>query len=282
MALGIVGRSSFIPFAACIAALAQGCFTTSKGDDDSSKGCTKDTDCLDGRICNNGTCMNPDTGGTGGTGAILSGGTSGTTSGTSGTSGTGTKGGTGGSTGGTGSGVGGASGTSGTSSGGTSGMCSATDPATCPTTDSMTFCNNGSELTLTCDYFCSTLGFKTGPCMDGYGCECGDATNQECSDGVNAYCQCVSDSSMPCDQNDPNNDPLTFYYNCQAASQTAAQQQDTDFLKCLAMQITTDSSGQMSIDCGAAATACEPASGGAAGMGGTGGGGGSAGLPASP
>jgi hypothetical protein len=281
MALGLVARKSFIPFVIGVAAsLAQGCFTT-KGDDDSTtKGCTKDTDCAAGRICNNGTCMNQDvaTGGSSGSGSILSGGTggSGTSSGGSGNAGTGgSKGGSGGSgnaTGGTAN-----AGSGGASTGGTSGMCSDSDPPTCPTADSMTFCPNGTETTLTCDYFCTTLGLTVGPCEDGYGCQCGDPTDQPCVDGVNAYCSCVSGSSQPCDSNDPANDPLSFYVECHAND--PADQENVDFLKCLGMQLPANTMLSTMV-CQNAAEACgaTPPS----GTGGTGGTGGSAGSPPTP
>ncbi len=291
MALGLVGRKSFIPFVVCVAAsLAQGCFTTKGDDDDSSKGCTKDTDCAAGRICNNGTCMNQDdvsggTGGSSGSGSILSGGTGGTgiSSGGSGTGGS--KGGSGGSATG-GSANAGSGGTSGSSNGGTAGadtggsagMCSESDPATCPSTDSMTFCLNGAETTLTCDYFCTTLGFTSGPCEADYGCQCGDTTDQPCTDGVNAYCSCVSGTSKPCDQNDPNNDPLTFYVDCHAND--PSQQADNDFLKCLGMQLPSGTMLSTSV-CQDAAVACgaTPPDRGTGGSGGTGG---SAGAPPTP
>lgn len=242
MALGMVGRKSFISFVIGVGALAQGCFTT-KSDDDSSKGCTKDTDCAAGRICNSGTCMDANSSGgsgAGGTGAILSGGTGG----------------------GSGAASGGTSGTSAT--------CSSSDPITCPTADSMTLCLNGTEQTLTCDYACTTLLIRaTGPCVDPDGCNCGDPLDTACSDGVDAYCSCVSDSSTPCDPNDPNNDPTSFYLGCHAND--PSDQEDTDFLKCLAMQVMTDSSGNGTIDCQAAATACSPPDASTGGSGGTGG-----------
>jgi hypothetical protein len=289
MALGLVGRKSFIPFLVCAAAsLAQGCFTTKCDDDSSSKGCTKDTDCAAGRICNNGTCMNEgdSSGGSSGSGSILSGGTGGTGTGTGGSgnaNGTGgSKGGTGGSsTGGSANATGGTSGTStgGTAgaSGGSAGACAETDPATCPSADSMTFCLNGAETTLTCDYFCTTLGFTSGPCEDGYGCQCGDPTDDACANGVNAYCSCISGTSTPCDPNDPNNDPVTFYVDCHANA--PSEQEFNDFLKCFGTQLPSGSMLSTSI-CQNAAVACgaTPPD-GTAGAGGTGG---SAGAPPTP
>ena len=76
MALGTVRRLSFIPLGLALG-LAQGCFSTTSSDDDG--GCTKDTDCASGRICEMKTCVpNPIIGSGGSGGASGSGGTSGT------------------------------------------------------------------------------------------------------------------------------------------------------------------------------------------------------------
>jgi hypothetical protein len=305
MALGLIKRFAFIPFAASVA-FAPGC---SSGDDDSSKGCTKDTDCIDGRVCDNGTCKDPGgilgsggttggtsngtggttggtSNGTGGSTGGTSNGTGGTTGGTSnGTGGSGAKGGTGGSTGGSGGSGGSSAGTSGTGGGasGAGGACTSNDPILCPSSDSTSICVNGSYETFNCDYFCTTLGFPTGPCTAPNGCACDTSapSDQACNDGVSVYCTCVQDSTMPCDSSDPNNDPLGFYIQCHVNDPT--NQADDDFLRCLGMQIMTDSSGNQSIDCQAAGTTCGATSsgtGGSGGMGGMSGTSGAAGTPA--
>ena len=293
MALAAIKRLAFIPFAAL--AFASGC---SSGDDD-SKGCTKDTDCVNGRICDSGTCKDPGgilgSGGTGGSTGGTANGTGGSTGGTSsasggtssGTGGSGAKGGTGSGTGGSGAKGGtsngtGGSGASGGSSAGTSGMdgssagageaCTDTDPVLCPDANDTSVCINGSYETFTCDYFCAAFGFTSGPCevsmdpdgTDTSGCKCPDVLDHACLNGVFAYCACIADSPMPC----TDSDQVSYYVQCYLNDPST--QGDTDFLKCLGMQGMTDSMGATTIDCQAAGTACgaTPAgTGGAGGMG---------------
>jgi len=256
MALGNVRRV----FPALVAiGLLQGCFTTGDDDDDSSSsGCSKDADCKNGRICENKKCVD-DTGGVlggssgtangqggsstpanGGTGNAAKGGSSGTQGGSGGS------GATGGSTpanGGSASGSGGASGSSsgtGGSSAGTSGTCSPDDPATCPTADSMTFCANGSLVTYTCQSYCDTLGFPTGPCAppDGCACDFENPTDETCVVATNALCGCVEGTANPCiDMVDPNDpDSVIWYPPFIYASCHGGSQEDMDFLHCLADQ----------------------------------------------
>jgi hypothetical protein len=291
MALGMVRRFAFIPFFVS-AALAQGCFSTGSGGDDdsssSSSGCSKDTDCNSGRICENKVCIDDPkltgsgaTGGTSGsgTGGSATGGTSASGTGgkaTGGTSGSGTggtgdaTGGTGGSgtggsatggsggkggsggTGGTGGTTGGAAGASGTGGGaaGAGGACTDTDPILCPSADSMSLCISGAYQDFTCDYACTTLGFLTGPCSEPNGCACGDTTDTDCNNGVNAFCSCVAGSTMPCDAtNTADFDPTTLYVDCHIND--PANQMNTDFLICLGKQPAGTS-------CTDANTACQP------------------------
>jgi hypothetical protein len=289
-------RLALIPFAAAVA-LSMGC---SSGDDDSgSKGCTKDTDCVNGRICESGTCKDPGSGGSGGTGGTSSGtgATGGTSSGTGGSTGGsssstggsssstggsssstgGTSNGSGGSgakggTGGSGASGGSSAGTGGTggSSAGAGGACTDSDPVLCPDADNTSLCINGSYETFTCEYFCTTFGFTSGPCevsmdasgMDTSGCQCAEVTDLPCANGVSAYCACAEGTSTPCSDYDA----LNYYVQCHVNDPST--QDDTDFLKCLGMQGTTDSTGQTTIDCSAAATACGATPSGAGGMGG--------------
>jgi hypothetical protein len=309
MALAAIKRLAFIPFAAL--AFASGC---SSGDDD-SKGCTKDTDCVNGRICESGTCKDPGgilgSGGTDGSTGGTSNGTGGSTGGTSngaggtssasggtsnGTGGSGAKGGTSSGTGGSGAkggtsnGTGGSGATGGSSAGasGTGGSsagagdaCTDTDPVLCPDANDTSVCINGSYETFTCDYFCAAFGFTTGPCevstdssgMDTSGCACADVTDQPCANGVSAYCACVEGSTTPC----TDYDRLDYYVQCHLNDPST--QDDTDFLKCLGMQGTTDSTGATTIDCQAAAMACGATPSGTGGASGMAGASGSAGTP---
>jgi len=283
MALAIVRRWSWVPAVVGIGLL-QGC--GSSGDDDSSdSGCSKDSDCKNGRICEKKVCVDDPTGG-----AVL-GGSSGTMNGNGGSStpanggtgntskggSSGTQGGSGGSTGGTapanggsasGSGGtgGGAGGTSGTS--GTSGTCSDSDPATCPTADSMTFCSNGALVTYTCDTYCSQLGFPTGACAppDGCACDFNNPTDATCVTATNALCGCFDGTANPCvDMVDPNNpDSVIFYPPFIYASCHGGSQSDMDFLHCIAMQAMMTTAPT----CGDAFSACgvDTGTAGAAGM----------------
>lgn len=302
MALAAMKRLAFIPFAASVA-FSMGC---SSGDDDSSStGCTKDTDCINGRICDSGTCKDP---GTGGSGATSSGATGGTSNGTGGSTGgtssatggtSSTTGGTSSATGGTSSGTGGSgakggtggsgasggssagAGATGGSSAGAGGACTDTDPVLCPDADNTSLCVNGSYETFTCEYFCTTFGFTSGPCevsmdssgMDTSGCQCADVTDLPCANGVSAYCACLEGSTTPC----TDYDLLTYYVQCHLND--PSMQDNNDFLKCLGMQGMTDSTGATTIDCQAAGMACGATASGSGGMSGTGGASGAAGTP---
>jgi len=302
MALAAIKRLAFIPFAAL--AFASGC---SSGDDD-SKGCTKDTDCVNGRICDSGTCKDPGgilgsggtDGSTGGTSNGAGGSTGGTSNASGGTSnatgGSGAKGGTGNGTGGssakggTGNGTSGSGATGGSSAGasGTGGSsagagdaCTDTDPVLCPDANDTSVCINGSYETFTCDYFCAAFGFTTGPCevstdssgMDTSGCNCADVNDLPCANGVLAYCACAEGTPTPC----TDYDKLNYYVQCHLNDPST--QDDTDFLKCLGMQGMTDSTGATSIDCPAAAMACGATPSGTGGASGMAGASGSAGTP---
>lgn len=268
MALGIIRRWSWAPAVLGIGLL-QGCFTTGD-DDDSSSGCSKDSDCKNGRICENKKCVNDDSGavlggssgtmnGTGGSSTPANGGTGNTSKGGS----SGTQGGSGGSTGGSmpanGGSTSGSGGTGGGSGGtsGTSGTCAADDPATCPTADSMTFCSNGALVTYTCDSYCGQLGFPTGACAppDGCACDFNNPTDQTCVTATNALCGCFDGTANPCvDMVDPNNpDSIIYYPPFIYASCHGGSQEDMDFLHCIADQVAkaTDTT-----TCGDAFSAC--------------------------
>jgi hypothetical protein len=252
MALGNVTRWSVFPVVVCFA-LAQGC---GSGDDDSSSGgCTKDTDCINGRVCESGKCTD--------VGAVIGGssGSAGTSGGSTAKGGSGGQGGSGGSSGTSGtSGQGGSSsgsgGTGGTS--GTAGMCSDSDPVTCPTADSMTLCVDGALETDTCDSFCTGIGFPTGPCMEPDGCECdfNTMTDATCTDVMNTYCSCLDFTTSPCtntpDTTDPNYVALYPPFIYAICHQNVSE--DATFLRCLhdAMPTTLAT-------CQTAFTNCAPA-----------------------
>jgi len=252
MALGNVTRWSLFPVVVCFA-FAQGC---GSGDDDSSTGCTKDTDCINGRICESGKCTDP--------GAVIGG-----SSGSAGTNGGSTaKGGTGGGLGGTGgsSGSSGTSGQGGSTSGsggsggtsGTAGMCSASDPIACPTTDSMTYCKDGAVTTETCDDFCAYIGFPSGPCTEPDGCNCdlNTMTDAACTDVMNTYCSCLDFTTSPCtnmpDTSDPNSIILYPPYIYAICHENDSE--DATFLRCLHDAMPTTLAA-----CQTAFTNCAPA-----------------------
>lgn len=254
MALRIVRRWSWVPAVVGVGLL-QGCFTTGDDDSSSSSGCSKDSDCKNGRICENKVCVDDNSG------AVL-GGSSGTMNGQGGSStpakggtggggkgGTGTQGGTGGSTPANGGSASGSGGTGGSSSGtggtsGTSGTCSVDDPATCPTTDSMTYCNNGTVVTETCEAFCTSFGFPPLPCTEPAGCDCdvNNPTDMTCDLAKNVVCNCLEGSTTPCvtmvDPNDPNS--LAFYPPYIYASCYAGSAEDQAFFHCIYDQSQLD------------------------------------------
>lgn len=270
MALRIVRRWSWVPLLAGLG-LVHGCSSSPANDD---SGCSKDSDCREGRICDNKTCVDDPNGG-----AVL-GGSSGTMNGSGGSSvpanggsggsngGTTSKGGSGGSsgstsgsanggsasgsggTGGTAAGTGGSSGTAG------SGTCSENDPATCPTADSMSFCSEGQIVTFTCQEYCETLGFPVGPCAAPDGCACvfDMPTDEACIAATNGVCGCFEGTDTPCvDEVDPNNpDSLYFYPPFIYATCHAGSQEDMDFLHCISEQTMLDPPPL----CGDAFTAC--------------------------
>src|SRR5688572_25163671 len=122
MALGLLRRWSFIPLTVSFA-LVQGCFSTTPDDE---SGCTKDTDCAEGRICESKRCVpNPILGSGGSAGSSGTGGSGGSTTG--GTGGTGT-------------------------------ACSTSDPILCPSPDEMSICIQGAYQTIDCVTACTTLG----------------------------------------------------------------------------------------------------------------------------
>jgi hypothetical protein len=236
----------------------QGCFTAGDDDSSSKSGCSKDSDCRDGRICENKVCVNdPNAGavlggssgtnsGTGGASAGTSstskGGTGNASSGGSGaTGGSAAKGGSGGTTssGGTG---GSSSGTAGSGTSGTSGTCNDADPATCPTADSMTFCSGGTIFTYTCEDYCGTLGYPTGPCStpDGCACDFNTMSDATCVTAMNVVCNCLDGTSTPCiSMPDPNNPDSIIYYPPYIYSACHdGDPADVQFLHCLADQAT--------------------------------------------
>jgi len=270
MALRIVRRWSWVPLLACVGGLLQACSSSPVDEDTDTSGCGKDSDCRDGRICDNKVCIDdPNNGavlggssgsggtttGSGGTSAPASGGTSFATGGTSAKGGTGSggssgsasgaanggsasgSGGTGG-TGGSAAGMGGSSGTSGTET------CSEDDPATCPTTDSMTFCSNGKLVTYACTEYCDTLGFPVGPCAapDGCACDWENPTDEDCIAATNGVCGCFEGTDTPCvdavDPADP--DSIYFYPPYIYASCHGGSKEDMDFLHCIADQTKLD------------------------------------------
>jgi hypothetical protein len=143
--------------------------------------------------------------------------------------------------------------------GGSGGVCSVDDPATCPTADSMSFCSNGQLTTVTCNDFCSSIGFPTGPCAEPDGCDCDleNPTDMECFDAMNVLCNCLEGSTKPCtdtyDPNDPNSlayYPPYIYVTCHSGSA-----EDMTFLHCLLDQANMDPAPL----CSDAFTACTPA-----------------------
>jgi len=234
--------------------LLQGCFTTGDDDSGSSSGCSKDSDCKNGRICESKVCVNDDSG------AVL-GGSSGTSNGQGGSStpakggtgsggkgGTSAQAGTGGSTpanGGSASGSGGTGGSS-SGSGGTAGAAtgpctSVDDPATCPTTDSMTYCDGTMLVTVTCSDFCTKYGFPPLPCTAPSGCDCdvNNPTDQVCATATDAFCSCLTDGCVTTpDANDPNS--LSLYPPVIYAACHAGQQADQDFFHCIYDQSMLD------------------------------------------
>jgi hypothetical protein len=198
MALGLLRWCSFIPLTLGAMLLVQGCFSTASDDEG---GCTKDTDCAEGRICESRRCVPNPILGSGGTG------------GSSGTGGSG-----------------------GSATGGTGQACSTSDPILCPTPDEMSLCIQGAYQTIDCVTACTTLGFEVGPCEETRGCGCGRPTNADCETGVNAFCACVEGTDTPCAQDDADVDPVDLYIRCHTNEPPA----DATFLLCLSEQVDPD------------------------------------------
>jgi hypothetical protein len=212
MALGLLRRCSLVPLTLGLA-LVQGCLSTTSDDE---VGCTKDTECAEGRICESRRCVPDPMLGSGGSG---------------GSSGAGGSGGS--ATGGT---------------GGTGPACSATDPILCPSPDEMSICIQGGYQTIDCVTACTTLGFEVGPCEEALGCACGLPTNAACETGVNAFCECVEGTDTPCARNAPGADPLDLYIRCHTNEPVA----DATYLVCLGEQVDPEGT----IDCQAADEVC--------------------------
>jgi hypothetical protein len=136
-----------------------GCFEAGlpdRGDDDETDAaCQTDNDCKGTRICVDGSCVDDPAGAGGGaTGGAPGGGGTASNGGTPSTAGV-----------------------AGEGSAGAPTTCTSSSPIRCPNSGSMELCVNGTYETYACSTACASLGFATGPCAAGIGCDCGTATN---------------------------------------------------------------------------------------------------------